>query len=161
MVLALALLLLQPDAFSIHAELTSQSLSAGARGELSVSFELTEGWAAAPNPLLPDLAPAAMLQLLAPPGIELDGEPVVGLRALLRHGFLDLPHESLLERGTTTIGFRVVDPLPEDAVLAFNVLTYAAPEEGQDLRPRLIRRRYRLSLLPGARATLASDGASC
>lgn len=119
-------------------------------GTLWASFELAAGWTTVPNPLLPPSSARAMLQIAVPPGVRLLGDHAESLPELLRSVFLDLPYERLLSPEPTSIEFRILDGLAEEAAFEFNVLAYVTSKSGDSALPRFLRKRYRLSLKPDA-----------
>lgn len=160
MSLAVLLLFLLDDPLALHAELPDRPLEVGVVAELSIRYELGAGWTVPGNPLLPGGAPAAMIQLDAPPAVRFEGDEAETFQALLRNAFLDVPHERMITAEATTLRFEVLAELEPESAVELNLVLYAAPDAGKDRRPRLIRQRYRIPLRPGARARRIDVGAA-
>lgn len=137
----------------VRASLEAERIEAGAPGEIVFEWKVKPGWSAAAAGM-----PEPLLQIEAPPSIELDGPIVEGYRDLSRNEFIESPFEQRLKDGARRIAFTFVDAAKPDERLGLSFVGYVGRKNGDEAR--FVRRRLELTLKPGARAKSVSSDTS-
>jgi len=128
----------------VHATLTADSLELGEDYHFEVTMELSgrsAGKAGIPHPFL---------QIDVPKSARLKGKVVDDMKSLRRNEFLREPYERLMKENPQSIPFKLIRRPREDDAFYVNVIGYLTGDDGET---EFIRRRLKLPLLPGAKAT--------
>ncbi|MFQ5463336.1 MAG: hypothetical protein ACE5E5_12020 [Phycisphaerae bacterium] len=128
----------------VHAALTADSLELGKEYHFEVTMELaglSAGKAGIPHPFL---------QIDVPKSARLKGKVIDDMKSLRRNEFLREPYERLMKENPQQIAFKIIRQPGADDAFYVNVIGYLAGDDGQT---EFSRRRLKLPLVPGAKAT--------
>ncbi len=144
---SLVLFVSQPpgDVLSVSATLEADELSVGSNYEIVLKVEIKEGWSAATAGV-----PAPLVQIDAPPSVELSGKVLTSQRELRKNEYLQAPFERLLKNEEEHIGFSLVKTPGAGEQIGLNIMAYVSQDPTVD--SFFIRRRFALDVKPRAQA---------
>lgn len=131
-------------------EVTASLRASGEEFEAVVRFDLSGGLTAHDSGI-----PGFIVQLDAPPGVELIGERVLEFEALRDNEFLMEPWERLVEGEELVLPLRFSAP---GKTLGINVVGYVATSPGED--DTFVRMRLELPLTEGATTHIGDSSQS-
>jgi len=139
------------ESFSVSARLDTDSIQVGSEYDIVLTTSVAPALSA-------DGAgfPAPILQLDFPPSVRLTGDAVDSFKELSSNGFLNKPHERLIEESPMRVGLELTRrPSAEDRIF-LNVIAYLGGKGGDTF----VRRRLELSIEPNAVARSIAGDAS-
>ncbi len=140
---------LPEDVINVSARIEADSLNVGEEYEILLVVQMKDGWSASDSGI-----PNAILQIKVPRSVQLAGKVLETQQELAKNEYLRMPFERLIKENPTRIKFKLLRKPKKKDRLRFNVLAYVRPSSGDD--HWFVRRRLKLKIEPGARASSVS-----